>query len=75
MKTRSIQKTLLASTVIAAAVTAGSAVAATGQSPFTSNHTQGSSMQLAEVSCGGNVSCGSHIKKDKTTDKTDSSKS
>jgi hypothetical protein len=75
MKTRSIQKTLLASTVIAGCVAAGAAMAATNQSPFASSHTQGSSVQLAEMSCGGAASCGGNMKKDKSADKTDANKS
>jgi nucleoside-specific outer membrane channel protein Tsx len=75
MKTRSMQKTLLASTVIAASVAAGAAMAATNQSPFESNHTQGSSMQLAEMACGGAASCGGNMKKDKSAEKSDANKS
>lgn len=75
MKTRSIQKTLLASTVVAASVAAGAAMAASNQSPFVSNHTQGSNMQLAEMSCGGAASCGGNMKKDKSAEKSDANKS
>jgi hypothetical protein len=73
MKTRAVGKTLLASTVMTAAALAGSALAA-GQTPFTSQTTQQSTMQLAEMSCGGNGACGGNVKQDTKKDdgKTDS---
>lgn len=67
MKTRTRTKMILASTAIDAAMTAGSAVAATQGHTFSSQTTQGSTVQLAEMSCGGNSSCGGNMKKDSKT--------
>lgn len=76
MKTRAAGKTLLASTVITAAALAGSAFAA-GQTPFASQTAHQSTMQLAEMSCGGAGACGGNMKQDnkKDGDKADSTKS
>lgn len=76
MKTRAAGKTLLASTVLTAAALAGSAFAS-DQTPFASQAVQQSTMQLAEMACGGAGSCGGNMKQDnkKDADKADSSKS
>lgn len=75
MKTRTAGKTLVASTVITAAALAGSAFAS-GQTPFASQTTHQSTMQLAEMACGGAASCGGNVKQDnKDNSQTDSSKS
>lgn len=72
MKTRTRTKMILASTAIAAAMTAGSAVAATQGNTFSSQKTQGSAVQLAEMACGGNGACGGNMKKsDKATTKSE----
>lgn len=67
MKTRSIKKTLLATTAIAAAVSAGSALAAASQNPFGSAQAQTNNQKLAEMSCGANGACGGNMKKDEKT--------
>lgn len=73
MKTRTRTQAILASTAIAAAMTAGSAVAATQGNTFSSQTTQGSTVQLAEMACGGNGACGGNMKKDdKSTTKSES---
>lgn len=73
MKTRTRTQAILASTAIAAAMTAGSAAAATQGNTFNSQTTQGSTVQLAEMACGGNGACGGNMKKDdKSTTKSES---
>lgn len=75
MKMRTSGKMLLASTVVTAAALAGSAFAA-GQTPFASHSSNKSTMQLAEMSCGGAASCGGNMDKHKKSDNDkDSSKS
>ncbi|ANJ67556.1 hypothetical protein A9404_09285 [Halothiobacillus diazotrophicus] len=72
MKVRTRTQAILASTAIAAAMTAGTATAATQNNTFSSQNAQGSTVQLAEMACGGNGACGGNMKKDdKSSTKTE----